>query len=144
MKSFTRSFTTLLAAASLALGLAACAPDPDRPTLEKENRLAAAGFKKRSIATEAQLADFRSIPAHLIRPATYRGRIVYVYADPNICGCLYVGSVAAYDTYIKGAQQRFVREELKSATTGSGYAPTPYMLDGGPWDDAEMFGLYLN
>ncbi len=139
-----RPFTSLLAIPVLAFGLQACAPDPKAPTLHKEDMLAAAGFKKRPIATEAQLADFRTIPAHMIRPATYKGRKVYVYADPTICGCLYIGNETAYNTYIKGAQTRFVQQEYKSATTDSAYAPTPYMLDGGPWDDAEMYGLYVN
>lgn len=141
-----KPFTPLLAIPLLALGLTACAPpvNPAAPELHKEDMLAAAGFKKRPIKTEAQLADFRSIPAHLIRPASYRGKMVYVYADPSICGCLYIGSPAAYDRYIKGAQTRFVQREYKSATTDSAYSPTPFMLDGGPWDDADMFGLYVN
>jgi len=141
-----RLLAPLLATALLSLALPACSPYPDNPndqTINKENRLSAAGFKKKSIASEAQLADFRSIPAHLIRPATYKGKIVYVYADPSFCGCLYVGSTAAYNSYIENAQTKFVRAEVKSSTTDSGFDP-PYMLDGGPWDDAEMYGLYLN
>ena len=105
-----RLFTPLLAIPVLALGLLACVSDPQQPTINKEDMLAAAGFKKRPIKTEAQLADFRAILSHLIRPATYKGKIIYVYADPTICGCLYVGGKTAYNTYIKGAQTRFVRE----------------------------------
>ena len=69
----------LLAGILLSLALPACSPYPDNPNdqlLNKENRLTAAGFKKKSIASEAQLADFRSIPAHLIRPATFKGKII--------------------------------------------------------------------
>jgi hypothetical protein len=141
-----RLFTPLLAIPVLTLGLLACAP----PTPAgygpgaKEDRLAAAGFKKRAIKTEAQLADFRSIPAHMIRPATYKGRSVYVYADPTICGCLYMGNTTAYNTYIRNATGRDMRLEYQSENTDTGYSPTPGMLDGGPWDDADMYGLYLN
>ena len=142
-----RLFTPLLAIPVLALGLLACAP----PTpagygpQAKENRLAAAGFKKRPIKTEAQLADFRKIPAHMIRPSTYKGRSVYVYADPTICGCLYMGGTTAYNTYISGAMARGMRQEYKSETTDTGYNPaSPVMLDGGPWDDADMYGMYLD
>jgi hypothetical protein len=137
-------FTPLLAVPILAAGLLACAPNPSQPDINKEDRLAAAGFKKRSIKTEAQLADFRSIPAHMIRPASYKGRNVYVYADPTICGCLYMGSTTAYNTYISGAMGRSMREEYKSETQVSGYVPSPMMLDGGPWDDAEMYGTYVD
>ena len=141
-----RLFTPLLAIPLLAFGLAACLPysSPDTSTLTKENKLAMAGFKQRPIKTESQLADFRSIPPHLIRPATYKGKMVYVYADPNICGCLYIGNAAAYNTYIQGAQTRFVREEYKESTTDNGYSASPWMLDGGPWDDADMYGMYIN
>ena len=140
-----RLFTPLLAVPVLALGLLACAsPNPAQPDINLENRLLAAGFKKRSIQTETQLADFRSIPAHMIRPATYKGRQVYVYADPTICGCLYMGGPNAYNTYIRGATARDMRAEYKSEHQGSGYIPGPYMLDGGPWDDAAMYGLYLD
>jgi len=138
-------FTPLLAIPVLALGLLACAmPTPaDYGPAAKENKLVAAGFKKRSIKTEAQLADFRNIPAHMIRPATYKGRAVYVYADPTICGCLYMGGTTAYNTYISGAMARDMRAEYKSETTDIPY-PAPGMLDGGPWDDAEMYGTYVN
>ena len=135
---------TLLAIPLLALVPLACAPNPGQPTANKENMLAAAGFKQRPIKTEAQLADFRSIPAHMIRPATYKGRSVYVYADPTICGCLYMGGPTAYNTYIRGAMARQMRQEYKSETTDSGYTASPWMLDGGPWDDADMYGTYIN
>jgi hypothetical protein len=137
-------FTPLLAIPFLALGLLACAPNPNQPTIDKENHLAAAGFKQRPIKTEAQLANFRSIPAHMVRPATYKGKAVYVYADPTICGCLYIGGTTAYNTYIRGATARSMQAEYKSETTVSGYIPTGVMLDGGPWDDADMYGLYVD
>jgi hypothetical protein len=139
-----RLFTPLLAIPVLALGLLACAPKPGQENIDKEDKLAAAGFKKRSIKTETQLADFRNIPAHMIRPATYKGKAVYVYADPTICGCLYMGSTTAYNTYIRGAMARSMRQEYKSETTDSGYLPGPWMLDGGPWDDADMYGAYVD
>src|SRR5215212_2720648 len=140
-----RLFTPLLAIALLAFGLLACMPTPaGYGPNAKEDRLAAAGFKKRPIKTEAQLADFRNIPAHMIRPASYKGKMVYVYADPTICGCLYMGSVTAYNSYIRVAMARSMQQEYKSETTDTGYSPTPWMLDGGPWDDADMYGMYVD
>ena len=138
-----RLFTPLLAIPLLALGPLACAPNPGQGTNNTENMLVAAGFKQRSIKTEAQLADFRGYPAHMIRPVTYKGRQVYVYADPTICGCLYMGGPTAYNNYLRGATAR-MRQEYKSEATGSGYTASPRMLDGGPWDDAEMYGLYVD
>ena len=141
-----RLFTPLLAVPVLALGLLACAPTPAQyGPAAKEDRLAAAGFKKRSIKTEAQLANFRQIPAHMIRPTTYKGKPVYVYADPTICGCLYMGSTTAYNRYISGAMTLQSRREYQSENTDTGYNPSsPEMLDGGPWDDADMYGAYID
>ena len=138
-----RLFTPLLAIPLLVLGLLACAPNPDQGPLNKENMLLAAGFKKRSIKTEAQLADFRNIPTHMIRRSSYKGKTVYVYADPTICGCLYMGGTTAYNTYISGAMARDMRAEYKSENTDLPY-PAPGMLDGGPWDDADMYGMYVD
>lgn len=142
-----RLFTPLLAAPLLALGLMACEPvtPADFGPQAKENKLVAAGFKKRSIKTEAQLTDFRQYPAHMIRPTTYKGRPVYVYADPTICGCLYMGSPTAYNRYISGAMTSQSRQEYRSENTDTGYNPSsPAMLDGGPWDDADMYGMYID
>jgi hypothetical protein len=50
-----------------------------------------------------------------------------VYADPTICGCLYMGSTTAYNTYISGAMARSMQQEYKSETTDNPYSP-------GPWD----------
>ena len=138
-------FTPLLAIPVLALGLLACNPlsPADYGPQAKENRLVAAGFKKRSIKTEAQLANFRQIPAHMIRPTTYKGRTGDVYADPTICGCLYIGGTTAYNTYIRGATARQAELEYKSDTTDTPQ-PGPWMLDGGPWDDADMYGAYID
>ena len=69
-----RPFTRLLAIPLMALGLLACTPAPGHESINKEDMLSAAGFKKRSIKTEAQLADFRSMPAHMIRPTSYKGK----------------------------------------------------------------------
>jgi hypothetical protein len=135
-----RLFTPLLALPLLALGLLACAtpsPPPDQGTLRKEDRLVAAGFKKRAIKTEAQLTDFQQYPPHMIRPTTYKGRSVYVYADPTICGCLYMGSPTAYNNYIGGAEARSMRGAYQSSQTTAGYTPMQ-VLDGSPWDDGEL------
>jgi len=136
-----RLFTPLLAFPLLALGLLACATpssqSPDQWTLNKENKLVAAGFKQRPIKTEAQLTDFSNYPPHMMRPTTYKGRSVYVYADPTICGCLYMGSPTAYDNYIKGAEGRSMRGAYQSSQTTAGYTPMQ-VLDGSPWDDGEL------
>jgi hypothetical protein len=139
-----RLFATVLGMPLLVFGLLACASsNPGQGMIDKEDRLLAAGFKKRPIKTEAQLADFRAIPAHMIRPSSYKGKPVYVYADPTICGCLYMGGTTAYNTYISGATARSM-QQAANPETGQGYFPTPYMMDGGPWDDADAYLYYVD
>jgi hypothetical protein len=133
-----RLFVSLLAALPFALG--ACVNQP--PT--KENMLAQAGFKTLPIKNEAQLAHFRSIQPHWLTKTSYKGKTVWVYADQAVCGCMYVGTQAAYDRYIGIATRTQAAENLRSDRSDSGYVPTAAMLDAGPWDDAEALGLYLN
>jgi len=139
-------FTQPIAISLMALSLLACVSNAEQQTFNtdnKENRLMAAGFKQHPIKTEAQLADFRSIPAHMMRPATYRGKQVYIYADPTICGCLYIGNATAYQNYINSSTTRDIRRDLNATNSDVGFS-SPWMLDGGAWDDADMYGLYLN
>jgi hypothetical protein len=87
--------TWVLIAAS---ALAACATAP--PDFgATEDRLAAAGFIMKPANTPARQVMLGRLPSHqfLIRP---NGNTVnYVYADPLVCDCLYVGTQQAYDTY---------------------------------------------
>jgi hypothetical protein len=139
-------FTPPLAVSLLALSLLACVSNADQGSIDmnnKENRLMAAGFKQHPIKTEAQLADFRTIPAHMIRPATYKGKQVYIYADPTVCGCLYIGKQAAYQNFIDASTSKDMRQDLNATKSDVGFS-APWMLDGGAWDDADMYGLYLN
>ena len=80
----------------------------------------------------------------MIRPSTYKGRPVYVYADPTICGCLYMGGTTAYNTYISGAMGRDMRAEYKSETTDTRYIPPRRRCWTGDPDDADMYGVYID
>ena len=135
-----RLLRLLLAVLPLGLALTACMNQPP----SKEDMLSSAGFKKLPIKTEAQLASFRSIQPHWLTKTTYKGKVVWVYADQAVCGCLYVGSQAAYNSYLGIATRRMAAEQLRSDTHDDGYVPNAPMLDAGPWDDAEALGLYLN
>ena len=44
-------------------------------------------------------AGFERLP--LQDPAGLRAHYAYVYADPQYCGCLYVGDAGAYAEYLK-------------------------------------------
>jgi hypothetical protein len=81
-----------------ASGLGACATAP--PDFgATEDRLAAAGFIMKPANTPDRQLMLDRLPPHqfLIRPDG--NTINYVYSDPLVCDCLYVGTQQAYDTY---------------------------------------------
>jgi hypothetical protein len=76
--------TSILAALGLCVAVAACAP----AVQHKEDMLAAAGFTLVPANTTERQAALADLPPHN-----------FVYADPTICDCLYIGDQAAYDRY---------------------------------------------
>ena len=64
--------------------------------------------------------------------------IHFVYADPLVCGCLYVGTQQAYDQYkANQLQQHLADEQSMAAQT---YSDTAWnwnsWVRGTPWDQA--------
>jgi len=101
-----KPLTSILAVVGLTFALSACSnTDPMNPLgyqpESKENLLADSGFKKLSLNTPAKLTAFKKLPPHRISQTTFKGKPVWVYPDQNVCGCLYVGSQTAYNTFIK-------------------------------------------
>jgi len=65
----------------------------------KEDMLAAAGFTVVPANTPQRQASLTSLPAHKFVQQVRNNQVIFVYADPTICDCLYVGNQAAYDRY---------------------------------------------
>ncbi len=66
---------------------------------DQENQLTAAGFKRFPADTPERLMSLRQLPANQFVATPEGSGTGYVYADPVVCGCLYVGDNAAYDAY---------------------------------------------
>ena len=106
-----RPSVAILAILGLALGMAACA----NPTKTKENMLSSSGFKAAAPRTAAQLAAFKALSPHKLAKTTFNGKTAWVYADPTICGCLYVGNQQAHDAYVKKVAQAKATDESEAA-----------------------------
>ena len=150
-----KPLTSIFVAVGMALGLSACNGNSNPLSLaykpeSKEDLLASSGFKVMSLNTPAKVAAFKKLPAHRITQTVFKGQSVWVYPDQNICGCLYVGSQQAYQTFMKkGTQQMIDTRANQEYNVGAGdpYNPTATMagLDwGDAWDDADAYGLYVN
>ncbi len=99
-----------LAAATMLLALSACAT-PQEMVSNKEDALAAAGFTVRPANTTERQAMLSRLPPHHFVRRAHGDTVSYVYADPLVCDCLYVGSQQAYDQYRLHVQQQHIADE---------------------------------
>jgi|ERR1700733_7866365 hypothetical protein len=65
----------------------------------KEDMLAAAGFTLEPANTPQRQTLLASLPPHSFVRRVHNNAVLYTYADPTICDCLYVGNQAVYDRY---------------------------------------------
>jgi hypothetical protein len=65
----------------------------------QEDQLAAAGFVMKPANTPERQTMLGRLPAHQFLVRENGGTTHYVYADPLVCDCLYVGTQQAYDQY---------------------------------------------
>jgi hypothetical protein len=99
---------------------------------QNEDKLAAAGFVVRPANTPERIAMLKRLPPHQFVQRANGNVVHYVYADPLVCGCLYVGTQQAYNQYkLHQLQQHLADEQLMTAQT---YSDTTWNWQGwGPW-----------
>ena len=118
---------TYLAALAACLAVSACAT-PQQRAENRENLLAAAGFTARPANTPERVASLRTLPANKVVRRIRGDAIRYVYADPLVCACLYVGDQAAYGRYRQEVfQRRLANEQAMTAQMSQ------MDWDDGPW-----------
>ena len=88
-------FGVILGAALL---LSAC-QSTSQSVQSKEDLLAAAGFTIKPANTPARLTAMKKLPPHKFVQQTNGGNVVWVYADPTICQCVYFGDQTAWSNY---------------------------------------------
>ncbi len=93
---------------------------------DKEDMLAAAGFTLIPANTPQRQAALKELPPHKFVRQVRGDKVVYTYADPTICNCLYVGNQAAYGRYRENVfQQRITDEQQMTAEMNQ--------MNWGPW-----------
>lgn len=103
-------FPSHLAILAACLAIAACAT-PQQRAEDRENLLSAAGFNALPANTPERVASLRSLLPNTVVQRTRGAAIRYVYADPLVCGCLYVGDQAAFGRYRQEVFQRQLANE---------------------------------
>jgi hypothetical protein len=104
----------LLAALLLLLLCSACASERDR-IAEVEQMLAAAGFTMEQADTPGRQAQLASLPPHQVMVQQIEAggtpKTAYVYADPDLCHCLYIGDQRSFQAFQQLAMQKRIADE---------------------------------
>jgi hypothetical protein len=100
---------------ALTLALTGCAAIRANETHWTEQLLTAAGFQAEPAATAEELAHLRTLEARVFVKEMQNGEARYVYADPDVCRCLYAGSEQQYQKYQKLRGEKEIAAEHASA-----------------------------
>ena len=101
-------------------------------TLATEQLLAGAGFQKKVADSPAKLAHLRTLtPARKLVTHRREDQLYYVYADPDTCKCLYVGTAAQYQLALANRLERDHLEAMQEhfdddAVIWTLWAPWPW------------------
>lgn len=69
-------------------------------------KLEDAGFIARLADTPARIARLNTVPAHKFVRRVKAGRAYYMYVDPDLCKCVYLGDQDAMNNYRAMASKR--------------------------------------
>lgn len=110
-----RRSINLCVAVGIASLLFACATPVERAN-EKNDLLAVAGFRTVPVTTDEQRLELQTLPPNHVVQKTWKDRTICRYADPYVCGYLYVGDQSAWDSYRREQlQQNFLTKERMNA-----------------------------
>ena len=125
-----REMTRYVVAVVLVVLIAGCAAMREERARDKENMLAAAGFQMKPANTPNRVAHLQTLtPLKLLPYTRSDGKLLYVYADPKGCNCLYVGDESAYQRYrALEQQQKIAQEQMVTAQMNADAA-----MDWGLW-----------
>jgi hypothetical protein len=124
-------------AAGLLLGLIAltACQSQQQVVTQHEDNLSAAGFIVRPANTPERQAMLHRLPPHQFIQRVNGDTVHYVYADPLVCGCLYVGTQQAFNQYKLHQQQQHLADEQQM--TAQQYSDATWSWSAwGPWGPA--------
>jgi hypothetical protein len=98
-----------------AISVGGCAATRRHEARDTGALLVAAGFKTKLADSPERAQQLRAMPPLKILSQSKDGHIVYRYADPYSCDCLYVGDQQAYAKYRSLALQKQRADERLEA-----------------------------
>lgn len=102
----------------------------------KEDHLAAAGFVDRPANTATRQEMLAKLPANQFVRRVHGDKVAYVYADPKVCGCLYVGNQRAYGKYKAFMERQHLADEQQMTAMDYNDAAWNWNAWGGGWGPA--------
>lgn len=98
-------WAVIVAALCLATGCA------DKSPASVADALTASGFKAVPADTPERQSALRQLPPQKFVRQLRGDKVLFIYADPANCSCLYVGNVTAYSTYRARSRDRQAADE---------------------------------
>jgi hypothetical protein len=127
----SRFATLIILTIGAAISIAACQTE-SQMVAQREDNLAAAGFVVKPANTPERQQMLHRLPPHTFVQRVNGDVVHYVFADPLVCGCLYVGTQQAYSAYKLHQQQQNLADE--QAMTAQSYSDTAWSWNAwGPW-----------
>jgi hypothetical protein len=120
MRPLTReAVRRLIAMAALFFLCAGCVSERDRWE-ETEQMLIAAGFKMQPADTPERQTQLATLPPHKLMWQSLRAggtqTMGYIYADPDVCHCVFVGDDKAYQAFAQLSLQKKLADEYREAS----------------------------
>jgi len=122
----------LLVLLATAFALGGCAAMRRHEARDTGDLLVSAGFTTKPADTPERAQQLHAMPPLRLVSESEDGNVVYRYADPYSCDCLYVGDQQAYAEYKRLALQRQIADERLEAAEAEDSAAIDWSL-WGPW-----------
>ena len=122
----------LLVLLATAFALGGCAAMRRHEARDTGDLLVSAGFTTKPADTPERAQQLHAMPPLKLVSESEDGNVVYRYADPYSCDCLYVGDQQAYAEYKRLALQRQIADERLEAAEAEDSAAIDWSL-WGPW-----------
>lgn len=103
----------LIAAPAVSVSLVGCAQIERSTPRGMEAELNLAGFKVMAADTAEKQTMLHTLPPRTVTRIVRPDNTYYIYADPDLCACLYVGRAQEYDHLTRlGAERQISDEQL--------------------------------
>ena len=130
MPPVRRAYLLMVFATAFALG--GCAAMRRQEARDTGDLLVSAGFTTKPADTLERAQQLQTMPPLKLVSQPKDGNVVYRYADPYSCHCLYVGDQQAYAEYKRLALQKQIADERLEAAEAEQSAAIDWGL-WGPW-----------